>query len=252
MNEKTHWDTIAPTYNDEIFDVFKSDKNKRLPFYFKKHTNKTHHAIDFGCGNGKSFQYLSPIFKSITAVDISQELLNQAKKRPFSNISFKRLDLTRRNLNLPAADFVFCCNVAMLPEIDRTHAMIRNIQQALRVGGNALLVLPSLDSVLYSSWRLIELYKKEGVSVEKIPDSEFTYFKAGKRDIIQGIIYIDGVPTKHFGRSELDVVFRESGLSITNVDKVEYEWSSEFAEPPVGMQAPYPWDWLVECRKEKQ
>ena len=250
MNEEVHWNTIAPKYNHEIFDVFESDKNKRLPFYFKKHANKSHHAIDFGCGNGKSFPYLSPIFKSITAIDISKELLSQAKKRPYSNIEFKRLDLTKQNLNLPEADFIFCCNVAMLPEIKKTYAMISNIQKALRKGGNALLVLPSLDSVLYSSWRLIDLYGKEGLTPDKIPNSEFDYFKASKRDIIQGIIHIDGVPTKHFGQSELEVVFREAGLTITTIDKVEYGWDSELAEPPKGMQGPFPWDWLVECNKK--
>lgn len=252
MDEKTHWDTIAPTYNDEIFDVFKSDKNGRLPIYFKKHGNKSHHAIDFGCGNGKSFSYLSPKFKTITAIDISQKLLNQAKARPYSNIEFRRLDLTKRNLPLGPVDFVFCCNVAMLPEIEKTHAMIKNIQKALRVGGSALLVLPSLDSVLYSSWRLIELYKKDGIGPDKIPSTEFAYFKASKRDIVQGIIYIDGVPTKHFGYSELEVVFRNAGLTITNIDKLEYDWNSELASPPKGMQGPYPWDWLVECKKGEE
>jgi SAM-dependent methyltransferase len=250
MNEEAHWNTIAPKYNDEIFDVFKSDKNKRLPHYFKKHANAAHHAVDFGCGNGKSFPYLSPLFKSITAVDISQQLLNQAKTRPFSNITFKRLDLTRPSIKLPPADFIFCCNVAMLPEIKKTHAMIRNIQRTLRKGGRALLVLPALDSVLYASWRLIDLYGKEGVTPDRIPDSEFDYFKASKRDIVQGIIHIDGVPTKHFGQSELEVVFRDAGLTITSLDKVEYYWNSELAEPPKGMGGPYPWDWLVECRKK--
>lgn len=249
MNEETHWNAIAPSYNDEIFDVFKSDKFKRLPRYFKKNGNKKHLAIDFGCGNGKSFPYLSPLFNKIIAIDISQALLNQAKKRPYANIEYKRLDLTKRNLNLPLADFVFCCNVAMLPEIEKTHAMINNIQKALKKGGTALLVLPSLDSVFYSSWRLIEVYKKEGVKPAKIPDSEFDYFNASKRDIVQGIIYIDGVPTKHFGQTELDVVFRNAGLTITKIDKVEYDWNSELASPPSWLKAPYPWDWLVECKK---
>jgi SAM-dependent methyltransferase len=249
MNEETHWNKIAPTYNDEIFDVFKSDKFRRLPAYFKKHGNKAHHAIDFGCGNGKSFSYLSPLFKKILAIDISQELLNQAKARSFPNIDFKRLDLTRKNLQLPRVNFAFCCNVAMLPEIEKTHQMIANVQQALKKGGTAVFVLPSLDSVLYASWRLIELYKKEGVAPDKIPSTEFDYFKASKRDIVQGIIYIDGVPTKHFGQAELEVVFREAGLTITKLDKVEYDWNTELASVPKGMNAPYPWDWLVECRK---
>ncbi len=250
MNEEVHWNTIASKYNEEIFDVFISDKNKRLQSYFKKYANKNHHVIDFGCGNGKSFPYIAPIFKSITAVDISQKLLNQAKKRPFQNIIYKRLDLTKKKLNLSKADFIFCCNVAMLPEIDKTYAMIGNIKKALRVGGNAILVLPSLDSVLYSSWRLIDLYKREGVTSDNIPNSEFAYFKASKRDIIQGIIHINGVPTKHFGASELDVIFKEAGLTIKKIDKIEYAWDTEFAEAPKGMTAPYPWDWLVDCTKD--
>lgn len=250
MNEEVHWNTIASKYNEEIFDVFMSDKNRKLQSYFEKYANKNHHAIDFGCGNGKSFPYIAPIFKSITAVDISQKLLNQAKKRPFQNIVFNRLDLTKQNLNLPQADFIFCCNVAMLPEIEKTYAMIRNIKMALRVGGNAILVLPSLDSVLYSSWRLIDLYKKEGIKSDNIPNNEFAYFKASKRDIIQGIIHINGVPTKHFSSSELDVVFREAGLTITKIDKVEYDWDTEFADVPKGMNDPYPWDWLVDCTKK--
>jgi ubiquinone/menaquinone biosynthesis C-methylase UbiE len=249
MNEEAHWNTIAPTYNDQIFDVFQSDINKRLPFYFKKHANKAHHAIDFGCGNGKSFPYLAPIFGSLTAVDISQKLLNEAKKRPFTNVRFKRMDLTKKNIQLPPADFVFCCNVAMLPEIDKTHQMIRNVGRVLKSGGNAVFVLPSLDSVLYSSWQLMELYKMEGFKIEDIPNSEFDYFKASKREIIQGIIYIDGVPTKHFGRTELEVVFKNCELTITNIDKVEYNWDSELSSPPDWLKDPYPWDWLVECTK---
>lgn len=250
MNEEAHWNTIAPTYNDQIFDVFQSDRNKRLPFYFKKHANKLHHAIDFGCGNGKSFPHLSPIFDKITAVDISQKLLNEAKKRPFRNIDYKRMDLTKKNLQLPSADFLFCCNVAMLPEIEKTYQMIKNAGNVLKKGGTAVFVLPSLDSVLYASWRLMELYKMEGVKSDEIPNSEFDYYKASKRDIVQGIIYIDGVPTKHFGRTELDVVFKNCGLTITAVDKVEYDWDSELASPPDWLKDPYPWDWLVECTKK--
>ena len=41
MNEKAHWDNIATRYNEEIFDVFKSDRDKRLAHYFRKHSNRT-------------------------------------------------------------------------------------------------------------------------------------------------------------------------------------------------------------------
>lgn len=251
MNEEKHWDRIGRDYDDEIFDVFKSDRNKILLKYFKKHANRKGLAIDFGCGTGKSFEYLSPSFNEIIAVDISKKLLLQARKRSFKNISFRQLDLTKSKLPLPKADFVFCCNVAMLPEIEKTHSIINNIQKALKPGGTAVLVLPSLDSVLYASWRLIEVYKKEGIGIDDIPDSEFDYFKASKRRLVEGIIHIDNVPTKHFMRSELDVVFKNAGFTLTQVDKVEYAWNTELASPPKWLKDPYPWDWLVECKKEK-
>lgn len=251
MNEEKHWDRIGNTYDDQIFDVFKSDRKKILQKFFKKHAVKNGTAIDFGCGTGKSFEYISPLFKKVIAVDISKELLNQAKKKPFKNIELKQLDLTKQNLPLKKADFAFCCNVAMLPEIEKTHAIIQNIQKSLKPGGIALLVLPSLDSVLYASWRLIEVYKREGISVDDIPESEFAYFKASRRRLIEGIIYIDNVPTKHFMRTELDVIFKAAGFTLTKVDKVEYNWDTELSSPPKWLKDPYPWDWLVECKKEK-
>src|SRR5882672_7779026 len=107
MNEEKHWNHIAPTYNEEIFDVFQSDTKKVLRRYFKKHTNLNHHAIDFGCDNGKAFSYLSPRFKNVLGIDISQKLLNQAKSLPYKNVVLKQADLTKV-LRVPKADFIFC------------------------------------------------------------------------------------------------------------------------------------------------
>lgn len=248
MNEKAHWNGIASRYDDEIFDVFASDRKKRLPYFFKKHGNKEHTALDFGCGTGKAFPYIAPLFKKIVAVDISSECLVTAKERGYNNVSFRRMDLSRTNLAIPEADFVFCCNVIMLPEVAKNEVMIRNIRKCLAKNGTALLVLPSLDSILYSSWRLMDWYRKEGVSPEEIPASELSYFKGTKREIIQGIMHIDGVPTKHYGYSELEVLFERAGLTITRIERLEYDWTSEFAAPPTWMREPYPWDWLVECK----
>ncbi|HMV09510.1 MAG TPA: methyltransferase domain-containing protein [Cyclobacteriaceae bacterium] len=250
MNEEKHWDNIGRAYDSQIFDVFTSDRKKILPGFFKKHARKSGTAIDFGCGTGKSFQYIAPLFKQVVGVDISNELLSQAAKRQYKNVLLKQMDLTKPRLSLPKADFAFCCNVAMLPEIEKTHTIIRNIQRALKPGGTALFVLPALDSVLYAAWRLIEVYKREGVAIDNIPDSEFDYFKATKRRLLEGIIYIDNVPTKHFMRSELDVVFSNAGFTLTQVEKVEYDWNTELSSPPRWLKDPYPWDWLVECKKD--
>ena len=97
---------------------------------------------------------------------------------------------------------------------------------------------------------MMEWYGKEGVSGYEIPNSEFGYYKGSKRDIVQGIMNINGVPTKHYLESEIQVLFANAKLAVTAIDRVEYDWNTEFSEPPSWMKEPYPWDWLVECKNQ--
>lgn len=249
MNEELHWDNIAHSYDQEIFDVFKSDKDQKLSVYFRRHANKTLTAIDLGCGTGKAFPYLSPAFKKVLAVDISDRCLDIAANKQYTNIEFQKVDLTDTTLKLPQADFGFCCNVLLLPELKKNLAIIGNAYKALRPGASAVFVVPAMESILFYAWRLIEWYKKEDVSPSEIDDSEFSYFTGSKRELFQGLIKIDGVTTKHYLHPEIEVIFRDSGFSVQNIDKVEYEWTTEFAKPPSWLKAPYPWDWLVEVSK---
>ena len=248
MHEEKHWNHIARTYNQEIFDVFQSDTRKVLAKYFKKHADLNHEAIDFGCGNGKAFSYLAPRFKKVLGLDISQRLLNQAKTLPYSNVNVKQADLTK-TLRLAKTDFVFCCNVAILPEVETNIAILKNIQRTLKPGGHALVVIPSLESMIYSAWRLIDWNKKEKVKPEDIDPSEYAGFSGKKIDILQGLVSIDSRTTKHYTQEEIEVVFSRCGLKVSKIEKIKYSWNSEFAKPPKWMRAPYPWDWLVECEK---
>jgi SAM-dependent methyltransferase len=250
MDQEKHWNAIGVQYADEIFDVFASDKNKVLSRYFKKHGNREHSAIDFGCGIGKAFPYLSPLFKKVIGTDISTRLLAQAKKKGYNNVELIKADLTKPSVSFPSVELAFCCNVIMLPEVEKNYAMLRTIQQSLKPGGVALLVLPSMESILFSSWRLIDWYRREGVDVANIPASELAYFKNNKREILKGNLHINGVPTKHYSQPELEVIIQEAGMTLTNLEKIEYDWNTEFAEPPDWMKSPYPWDWLVECVKK--
>ncbi len=249
MNERSHWNRIGEGYDDEIFDVFQSDRNKVLPRYFAKHGNKKHQAIDFGCGTGKAFRSLSPLFSRVTGYDISEELLKVARKRPFKNIRYAQADLTKKDIRFEPSDFLFCCNVIMLPDASMNRAMFANVRRALKAGGNALIVVPSLESMLFTGWRLMDWHRRDGFTPEEIPASDLEYFKAPIHKLVNGIIYIDKVPTKHYTEPELRVLIDENGLQMTSIERVEYDWTSEFPKPPKWMKDPYPWDWLVECRK---
>jgi SAM-dependent methyltransferase len=248
MNEEKHWDAIGESYDDQIFDVFRSNKEGKLQKYLKKHANKKHRATDFGCGTGKAFQYLAPSFQDVVAVDISERLIDIAKASNHANITYKQMDLTEKDLDLPPTDFAFCCNVAILPEQEGNQSILKNIERTLKSRGAALVVVPSLESALYSSWRLVEWYRKEGVDSHEIPNGELSFFNE-KQDIAQGVVFIDGVATKHYLESEIEVLFDRMNLTINTLDRLEYDWNTEFDSPPKWMGEPYPWDWLIECEK---
>lgn len=245
MDQEKHWNRIGAGYDSEIFDVFQSDKLKKLPVLFKKYGNRSHSAIDFGCGTGKALSYLAPVFKDVVAVDISRELLNIAQARSYSNVTFRQLDLTT-SFKLDPADFAFCCNVIMLPDLAKNRIMLKNIRKSVKPGGSAVLVLPSLDSFFYSAFRMIEWYQREGVTPSDIIDEEFDGFKGSKRDLIQGLVSIDGVKTKHYSLPELELILPEAGFTINSIERLEYEWNTEFSKPPAWMKGPYPWDWVVD------
>ena len=132
MEQRSHWNRIGSAYQDEIFDVFRSDRLQLLPKTLKKYANAEHTAIDFGCGVGRAFEYLSPSFKSVLGIDISDNLLEIAKQTSFKNIEFKRHDLTKPLKAM--ADFGFCCNVIMLPEVEKNRVMFRNIRRSIKWG----------------------------------------------------------------------------------------------------------------------
>lgn len=249
MNERAHWNRIGAGYDDEIFDVFGSDRKGVLKKYFEKHSNKTGRAIDFGCGTGKAFPYLSPSFGQVTGYDISEALLKVASTRPYKNIELQQADLTRKSLKFEPADFLFCCNVIMLPRPEMNRAMFLNVFQALKPGAHAVIVVPSLESMLFTGWRLLDWHRKEGTKPSDVPDADLAYFSAPKRDIVEGIIHIDKVPTKHYTEPELRVMLAEAGLNVTAIERVEYDWTTEFPNPPKWMKEPFPWDWLVEVRR---
>lgn len=247
MDQRAHWNAIANVYRDEIFDVFKNDKNGILKKYFQKYRNAKHTAFDFGCGIGKAFSYLAPYFKKVIAMDISDRCLAEARNLDYKNLVFQQADLADSHISLPRAHFVFCCNVIMLPDTEKNLCMFHNIKRSLKRGGNAVIVIPSLESYLFSAWRLIDWYKQEGTPPFEIDKDELSGFLGNITDILQGIVTINGVPTKHYTAPELQVILPRAGLRIIRMEKVEYSWDTEFNNPPTWMKEPYPWDWLVIC-----
>ena len=251
MNDALHWNRIAPNYDKEIFNVFKNDKKNKLKKFIRKYASKKNTAIDFGCGVGKALPLLAPMFKEIIGVDVSKKCIAVAKSAPYKNVSFKEADLAAKKINVPTVDFAFCCNVAMSDDIKRNQRIINNVLRALNKNGIALFVLPSMESASLSAWNLINWYEKDGTDLADIPNSDLAQFHVTPQQTKQGIVSIDGLPTKHYLISELYDMFNTEKFVLQKLDRIEYGWETEFASPPGWLHAPYPWDWVVEVKRIK-
>jgi len=49
----------------------------------------------------------------------------------------------------------------------------------------------------------------------------------------------------------MQVVLDELGFDVTSCDKIEYDWETEFDDPPAWMRRPGPWDWLFVARRRR-
>ncbi|MEW6128955.1 MAG: class I SAM-dependent methyltransferase [Acidobacteriota bacterium] len=250
MDEK-FWDSLAANYDEEVFDTLKNDKHGILAKYIDRFASSEHQATDFGCGVGKYLPTLAKRFHKVYAIDHSQKCLDVAKKscEEFSNIRFLKCDLSNGELRIPKAHFAINTNVIIMPSPEKRLAILQNLSRKIVKGGHLLLLAPSVESVLYTQFRIAEWFAKlnkrrKNPLYEKLSDGSLKNFS-----IPNGILNIENVATKHYVKEELLVLLHRVGLEVKSFEKVEYDWRLELDESADELTPPYPWDWLVVCEK---
>ncbi|MDX6766339.1 MAG: class I SAM-dependent methyltransferase [Candidatus Methylacidiphilales bacterium] len=245
--DRRYWEEKGRAYDAEIFDVYAEDRKGVVAAAIRRTLRKSDRAADLGCGTGKALPLLAPRALSVEAVDLSESCLRKARHfaDAWKNITFRRADLARERVS-GRLDFVLNVNVLIMPDAGVRQAILRHIAVRLKRGGRLLLVVPSLESSLWVARRLYDWELKDGRTpaqarrgVQRLLGDRF---RVGLAD---GLVPIDGVPTKHFLAPELSSVLAAVGLELRGLEKVEYAWRTEFEDPPSWMRAPYPWDWLV-------
>jgi ubiquinone/menaquinone biosynthesis C-methylase UbiE len=180
--------------------------------------------------------------------DISPNCLERAKARhaKHTNISYRTADLGAKGVRLPKADFVLSVNALLMPSLAHRTRALDAVTRTVRKGGHLLLVTPALESVLLTEQRLIEWNLRSGLGPRAATRTEL---QAQGKHLHQGIVPINGMPTKHFLREELVATLESRGVDIEEIRKIEYRWDNEFDHPPGWMKKPLPWDWLVLARR---
>jgi len=98
---------------------------------------RSHNYVEFGCGLGYVARWAATQAAHVTAIDLSQEHLDEAHRLAvasgLSNISF--LNDSIYDHRLPAASFDFCYSRWLLVHLNRPVDAMRKIYEALKPGG---------------------------------------------------------------------------------------------------------------------
>jgi 2-polyprenyl-3-methyl-5-hydroxy-6-metoxy-1,4-benzoquinol methylase len=246
--DRKYWEKIAPNYDDEIFDVLRNDKLGKIIKAIKKTASKKKSVIDIGCAVGKWIPVLSAMFKEVVAADISATNLQIAQQRHthFTNVEYMHMDMSADDIMVQPCDVAVCINAILTDSLLKRINFFQSLHISLNKKGTLILVVPSLESKLYTNI-IANQWNVDENNDEKIPSSKKAFELAN--NIKQGVTDIDNVPTKHYLREELELLLKNEGFTVKQIEKINYTWETEFKTPPKWLKSPYPWDWMIVAKK---
>ena len=253
MLDAAYWEAFGGGYDEAIFDSSRQDRGGVIRARIDALSDSSAAACDFGCGVGHYLPLLASRFRHVYGVDFAESLLEQARARTrkLPNLTLLRANLasSRTRLAIPKPRVALCANVLISDDPKLRRGILRSLARHLARGARALVVVPSLESALYANQRLVEWNRRLGYSDDEALGSGIPATRAGARSMLRGLVRLEGVATKHYLREEAVTWLCDEGLRVTDVEKVEYDWSTEFERPPRWMKPPGPWDWLLVARR---
>lgn len=247
--EKSYWEKIAPIYETEIFDVLKNDKNGHIVKAIQSFANQKKSIIDIGCAVGKWLPVLSPLFKQVHAIDISAKNLAIAEQKytALKNISYQRIDMSAKTVPEIQFDAAICINAILTADLKKRNLFFKHMASFLKPNADLVLVVPSLESKIFSHI-IANKYNVDDAKNDTAPTGKKAIEQI--RYIKDGVTDIDDVPTKHFLKEELELLLDLEGFNTKQIQKIEYDWSTEFHKVPSWLKNPKPWDWMVHAKKK--
>ena len=237
---RDYWDAQADRWDEEIFDSLAEDRKGVIARAIRRAARAHDAVLDFGCGVGGYLPFLARRFARVHAVDWSARCVAAARRRTASlpNVAVERS--TPRALERLAGGFgcVVAANVVIHPAQRVRARLWRALRGAVRRGGTAIVVVPSLESAA-----LCEFIRRRTA-----PRRRSAYdFHPRMRRPEAGVVAIEGVPTKHYVHDELWAVLTLAGFRPFRLSRVHYSWTTENLTPPRRLHGGLPWDWLAEA-----
>jgi ubiquinone/menaquinone biosynthesis C-methylase UbiE len=129
-------------------------------------------VLDIGCGLGESSVYFAKKGAKVTAVDISSEMINNAKemaRRENAVVNFIALPIEDLSLELESFDIVYCANLIHHLSIESLPKFIEKVHSFLKKGG----WFYSWDPLVYNP--VIKIYRRLAKEVRSADEAPLNF-----------------------------------------------------------------------------
>ena len=127
------FDAFAAVYDEITVDELQYDAHERIPQeLLRVNTPETATVLDLGCGTGLSAAAFFEKNYQVHGIDISPEMLKQAKRYPFASLKCADLESDKRDYK-EQFDFISC--VGVMEFIQNPEAFLTKCRENLKDNG---------------------------------------------------------------------------------------------------------------------
>lgn len=248
--KSSDWDIIAGKYHDEVISPFQKGVKNPLLYKVKELRSKKKVVADLGCGLGDLLGMLSEGFGEVYALDFSPAMIKKAKKRAKAkNIKFMVMDIRNVGKLEKTFDVAISSNSILFPDAASVKESLKAIRASLREDGVFLAIFPSMESILYQGFLIMDRQIGKIGDEKKAITSAKRIFESGKYDFMKSTFTEGGCIQKFFYIFELEQRLREAGFRNIKVSKVLYPWRDDIGGHEVFKGKPRMWDWFVKATR---
>ena len=123
--------------------IFLKKRMEIIQKYLKEDNNAT--VVDVGCGSGEFANILKKYYGNVIGIDISDKMINFARKNSEKNITFQINECTNISLKDNSVDYIFA--LGLLDYVENLQNVFFEFKRILKKKGKIIITIPKNPSL---------------------------------------------------------------------------------------------------------
>lgn len=130
---EAHFDAFADGFDNKLVNLLGYRVPERMADLVRRHHASAAHALDLGCGTGLAGEHLKPLADTLSGVDLSARMLEQAAHRAVYDTLAHAEALAHLKQHPATYDLIFAADTLIY--FGKLDALMAAVAQAMRPGG---------------------------------------------------------------------------------------------------------------------